>query len=170
MSDDSIRKLLEAIITNLFRADDRRIVDFETNMINRNSEVLMKRLEGFVYLGIQYRMPGMKGRVTSDNLHESLHSAMDTHLTDKAKVHSDKQQISQILLKLIDGCMRGPGFPQELRDTLPDCLTVMVYPHGNAPERIRSEAFTLTDDPRAMRQYLKILPLIQAYSVGRLLY
>ena len=165
LSYRSPHKVIDHIIKTLFTAEHRRLQATIDKLLVDNKEAYDEPLDGFHYQGVFYRPEGLKGNLRRKVLHQSLHSRMDMHLKDEAAIKLDEQLIRQTLFQLLDPCQSE----QDMRDTLPNCLTDTLGPRGNTP-REREPAFTIKNNPRAMKQYNKILPKLELYSAARLLY
>ena len=72
-----------------------------------------------------------------------------------------------MVFRLVQGCTTR----QDIRDVLPECLVAQDKDMGlQTFERTRPPAYTLDNDKRAMKQYEKILPIIEYYSGTHLLF
>lgn len=158
--------LIDHIISCLFSSEKRRLENFIATMIDTNQEASGTRLDGFHYQGTFYRREGLRGQLVRKVLHLSLHRQMDDHLADAAKITSDEQEIRQTLFKLMNPCVTI----NEIRDTLPNCLTNTLPDWASRLDRVQEEAWSIQSDARAVRQYNKVLPKIELYSAARLLY
>lgn len=157
--------LIDAIIQTLFSAEERRLTKAIDEMCRSNTEAYKEQLDGFHYQGRFFRPEGLKGHLKRKVLHLSLHPQMDLHLRDEASIQADQQAIRQTLFQLLDPCKSD----QDVRDTLPNCLTDTLGKVAQL-QRMAEPAFTIADNPRAMKQYLKVLPKLEMYSAARLLY
>jgi hypothetical protein len=90
---------------------------------------------------------------------------MDLLVADQAIVDDNRAYVQQSLVNLFDPCESL----QDMRDTLPECLVGCV-PRLQQISREKEPAFTIKDNPRAMRQYLKVLPLMESYAAARLIF
>lgn len=162
----SPHKVIDHIIQLLFAAEDRRLTAAIDQMCRDNNEAYApERFDGFHYQGRFYRPDGLRGNLKRKVLHLSLHPKMDLHLKDEAAVRLDEQMIRQTLFQLLDPCRSE----QDMRDALPNCLSDTLGEIGRLP-RQSAEAFTILDNPRAMKQYNKVRPKLELYSAARLLY
>lgn len=161
----SPHKVIDHIINVLFAAERRRLTRAIDDLCKSNQEAYGEKLDGFHYQGRFYRPEGLMGQLKRKVLHLSLFDRMDLHLADEAAVKADEQFIRQTLFQLLDPCKT----PQDMRDALPNCLADALGEHSRLP-RMNEEAFTIRDNPRAMKQYNKIRPKLDLYSAARLLY
>lgn len=87
-------------------------------------------------------------------------------LNDVKKVELDKEQIKQVLFKLL--------YPtttlQEIRDALPDCLVPLAPDISKLSRQTDDPTWFIRNDERALKQYRKILPKIEMYAMSRLIY
>lgn len=90
---------------------------------------------------------------------------MQTHLKDRVAVKLDRDQIRQILHKLLDVCLHM----EHVRDALPECLVSLVPDLAKMPRKLPQERF-LQVDARLKRQFLMLLPKMEMYAVSRFLY
>jgi hypothetical protein len=165
--------IIQHIIKTIFASEDRRLTSWIDRMCKRNQEAYrieskgqMVPVQGFIFNGAFYRPSDITGPISGRRaLHGSLWSEMESLEKDKKLTDSDKGFIQQTLYALLDPCKTD----QDIRDALPECL-VSTLPQLNRYERTRSPAFTIEGNPRALRQYLKILPTIEDYAAARLIY
>jgi hypothetical protein len=162
----SPHKVIDHIISVLFAAEERRLTKAVNELCNANREAYNgEQLHGFHYQGRWYRYEDVSGALNRKVLHLSLFSRMDRHLADEAAVNMDKQMIRQTLFQLLDPCTSE----QDMRDALPNCLSDTLGEIGRLPRK-NEEAFTIRNNPRAVKQYEKIKPKLELYSAARLLY
>jgi hypothetical protein len=162
--------LISFLTSRLFEAEGRRL-ESELQRINTlNKSALQTVYDGFLFLGRFYRPT--TGTVTigskdtrKNSLDFSLHAEMEEHVKDCASVAEEKKLIEQTLSALLNSC-HGDAM---VRNALPECL-VNCLSYLSAHNRTREPAYTIQDNPRALRQYLKILPKIEIYSVTQMLY
>ena len=157
--------VIDHIIETLFAAERRRLTGAVNDLCTANREAYGEPLEGFHYQGQWYRYDGVTGKLRRKVLHFTLFDRMDAFLKDKAAIDLDEQMIRQTLFQLLDPCQSE----QDMRDALPNCLTDTLGDAARLP-RQSAEAFTILDNPRAMKQYKRILPKLEIYSAARLLY
>lgn len=161
----SAHKIIDHIVDVLFTAEHRRLTAFIDDLCRENQEAHGESLDGFHYLGRFYRRQGLNGQLKRKVLHFSLFPKMDAHLEDEAAIKSDELLIRQTLFQLLDPCRSE----QEIRDALPNCLTDTLGESARLP-RMSEAAFTIRDNPRAVKQYERVLPKLELYSAARLLY
>lgn len=123
--------------------------------------------DGFRYMGRIYSH--LTGRLRSmgqyDQLKPDLVPKISDLDTEREILKRDRERISQALALVLRGCVNW----QDIRDALPNGLHEFMEPCRNM-ERTRPEAWTLKDDPRAHRQYMKLRDKIDYYLATRLLY
>jgi hypothetical protein len=157
------------IIENIFRAEHRRLATWINGLCRRNREAYGDPdLKAFIYSGKVYKH---SEDTTPDNeckrrgLHSSLIGEMASYDMDKSVLGRDGSFISQALFTVLDDCRDV----QEVRDALPNCLSDKLQSIQGL-SRTRPEAFTILDNPRALRQYQKILPRIELDAATSLIY
>lgn len=163
---------IEAISQRLFAAEDRRINLMVEELNRKNSEIKKKVLFGFMHLGQryvpeQYRVHNAAlKRQPMPTLAFELLAEANSFTTDIKKVQLDKDQIRQVLFKLL--------YPattlQEIRDSLPECLVPLVPELSRMGRQNDDPTWFIRDDERAMKQYRKILPKIEMYAMSRMIY
>lgn len=167
MANESQQKLLDFILEQLFVAEFRRLRTNVSKLNRQNNEVRRAQADGFMLNGLFYRdMESPPSADCAPALDLSLMADGLSFIADRDKVHHERQLIKQTLNHLVTGCSSS----QDLRDALPDCLRDTLTQEINRLSRTREEAYTIRDNPRALRQYQKILPRIEFYSAARLLY
>lgn len=153
----------------IFHPEYRRLGNWINRLCQQNRELYNDpELLGFIYEGLAYKPTDIKISdkvMTRRALHVDLHEDMHAYIADLDVLIRDKSFVSQTLFKLLDPCENM----DDIRDALPECL-VNTLPSLQGKSRGRPEAYTIEGDPRAKRQYEKILPKIEMYAAGRLLY
>jgi hypothetical protein len=169
MEMQKTHEILSEILTTIFQPEYRRLGKWIDRLCSENRAAYGDpELVGFIYNGIVYKPLELKASNTAikrRGLHQDLAPNMDAYLKDLDLLTKDKAFISQSLMKLIDPCKNM----QDVRDALPNCLGDTHSELLGIP-REREPGWTIQDDPRAIRQYEKILPKIEMYSAGRLIY
>ena len=160
-------KMVNSIIETLFAAEKRRLQKWLNDIVTSNYEQhKLSQPVGFIYGGTYYRPDWQgTGRFPKRALHSSLWDIMDKWLADKAIINDDSQMISQALFGLMENCTTY----QEVRDALPECL-VNCIDWLKTMTRTRDELWTIAHDPRRLRQYKKLIPRIEDYTVSMLIY
>ena len=167
---DEAKTVLAKIDETLFVAEERRLKAAIDALVVANNEVQGQALMGFFYNGDYYihskalhtiKLHG----VVKPTLHMSLNNQMQTHLKDRVAVKLDRDQIRQILHKLLDVCLHM----EHVRDALPECLVSLVPDLAKMPRKLPQERF-LQVDARLKRQFLMLLPKMEMYAVSRFLY
>lgn len=157
--------IIKHITSKLFEHEIVRLNNLILKLHNKNQE-LHGPHDAYTYEGYVYRYNDLRGNLKTKFLDYQLHSEMDLFLKDNKLISDDKQEISQILMKLLESC----NFYQDYRDALPECIIDTLPNEMRNLSRIMPEAYTIASDNRATRQYEKVLPKIQMYSAMRLIY
>jgi len=167
--------LILHIIDNLFEAEFRRLEKKLTAINIENKQLLLTKIDGFLHLDKFYRPNTGTLMVANKDmyknaLHKNLWRMMDEHIEDIKNTNKDKLLVKQTLVFLLSSCI----YLQEIRNALPECLVNILIAAGYASvssiKKTAPTAYTIQDNPRALRQYEKILPLMEMYSVTKLLY
>jgi hypothetical protein len=165
-----LHKYIWAITAKLFEADERRLTKTIDSLCRENKSIRRNSIDGFIFYGKKY-IPSSGNIIIPDRgesmpvLDPSLHERMNFYLADRRGVDNEKTAISQMLFRLLTSCRDR----QDFRDALPECL-VGYDPNLRGLNRQRNAAWTLENDPRGKRQYEKLLPQIEAYSVAQLIF
>ena len=170
MSVAASHLIINTLTTRLFVAEDRRLAAILSKLNQRNKPLNDTKLDGFLHAG-QFYMPKDASFISGQlayrtPLHLSLHGDMECFLADRKCVEDEKKLISQVLFTLLVNCVS----PQEVRDTLPECLIAHLSNDIAHLERTDEPSYTIKYNPRALRQYAKALPKIEFYSATPLLY
>lgn len=156
-----------AIIAHLEKSENKRLQAYIDQLVTQNCQLMNTPVLGFLYEGLPYRhSTAAKGKMTLRAAHPEIHAKLEDFLASCADTTSNMQFIKQALATLC----RPVITQQDLRDALPECLLFVLDEAGQKLERTRPEAWTIQDNPRALKQYLKILPKIQFYTAARLIY
>ena len=164
-SDNSLFTAITEIIEKLFQAEKRRLQNGIDRLVEQHQEITNDARTGFMYNGVYFRHSKTKTIERLPMLAWDLNDAMSAHLKDEAAVMLDCQQIRQTLYKL----MSVAQSEQQLRDVLPDCIVSLVPQLDKVPRQDPVELL-IEHDPRLMRQYTKMLPKMQFYTVSGILY
>lgn len=165
---DSRFAVIDKIINTLFAADNRRLQKWIDRLDSQNREARNDNmLLGFLYLGRYYRPSHVEGPDPTGvkPLDPTLYATVDAFLADEKLVDTDKAFIRQGLFTILDPCKDM----QEVRDALPECL-VDFLPELKELERNADECWTIASNPRAIRQFEKVRPKLEAYAVARMIY
>ncbi len=163
-------KFIWDLMDKLFEADKHRLERTVTKLCERNKQLKKDGFDGFMFSGRRY-YPHTGHIIVIDRtqamptLDLSLHPEMMAHLRDQKAYDDERTVISQMLFQLLKPCKTN----QDLRDALPECLVGFV-PTLKGIRRQEEPAYTLRENDRAKRQYEKLLPKIEACSVGNLIY
>lgn len=168
---DEAKTILAKIDETLFVAEERRLKAAIDTLVVANNEVHGQALMGFFYNGDYYIhskcLPGIAAAhgIMKPTLHMTLNDQMQAHLKDRVAVKLDRDQIRQILYKLLDVCLHT----EHVRDALPECLVSLVPDLARMPRKFPQERY-LANDARLKRQLLMLLPKMELYAVSRFLY
>ena len=157
---------LKIIIARLFKAERARLAKNRFSIVKENQK-LMGGIDSFLYQGRVFSElnSSIQAKGTKGNLSVSLVPQMEAYLKDKRKIDYDEGRVKQALGLLIIDCKDL----QDMRDAFPDCLVDTIPEIAKLP-RLREEAYNLIDKPRQYKQYMKLKPLIEMYSVSKLFY
>lgn len=160
-------EVIRNVAIALFSAEERRLATAKEQFIKSNKECYPnKPHDGFTYKGEVFFPTGlMKGARTKVPLHFSLTDQVDDYLADMEKVWTDRHMISQLLVPILVPCESQ----QDIRDALPNCVVDTLADLKNI-KRVREPAFTIVNNDRIYKQYIKALPKIEFYATTRLLY
>lgn len=166
MSERVLFNNINEIIARLFKHEKARITKAHKVIIKENVEA-GGSTDGFKYLGVIYTE--LEGRIRTlgnyQPLHFSLHEKLEKLLNEEKVFEEDQLKIKMILSLVLKNCLTL----QDMRDALPECLKDIMTEFASL-ERTREEAWTLLDNPRSYKQYLKLRDRIQFYSATRLIY
>lgn len=161
---------IQAIVKRLMEADLKEL-DRQISVINgKNKNLSERKIDGFLYAG-RYFQPTTGNlmiagpKEAKSALHARLHQEMEDWLQQEQEVLANQRMISQTISVLLNPCKTL----QDMRDALPECV-VNGVPELAKLSRQNDAAYTIQNNPRALRQYEKILPQIEIYSVSKLLY
>ncbi|MFP3645208.1 hypothetical protein [Paraburkholderia sp. SIMBA_054] len=170
MADDQIYRFIDAIKTKLFEPEERRLKAGIDRLVEQNEEILKDNMtRGFMFAGETYQHSESRMLYKSyPMLAWSLNEEMERWLKDRKAVNLDKDQIGQMLFRLLSHVMLGPDQLQETRDALPECLVPLVPVFQGMSRKFNTQFFLRSD--RDFRQYAKILPKIEMYAMTRLIY
>ena len=165
---DNISPLIKTLTDNLFEAEDRRLMRDLSILNQKNKRLSDVKVDGFLYNGEYFLPKDAALRAIGSGtpaLHIILQGDMEYFLADRKTVREEQKFIKQILYTLLSSCKSQ----QDIRDTLPEFL-VGSFPSLSRLPRIEQVAFTIRDNPRAIRQFDKYLPKMEIYSAAKLLY
>lgn len=148
-------EIINSIVTRLFAyqtARHQRCIDKIATIGSIGGGAFMHRAQTF---RPSWAMP----RMARTPLQTHAWPSMDLFMKDKEIVDNDSKAIWQMLFTMIVQCTSL----QEVRDTLPDFL-VELFPELSVLPRIQPEAWTILDQSRTYRQYLKLREKIELYT------
>jgi hypothetical protein len=162
--------VLSGLPEQLFKHEENRLNGVLISLNQENKKLTGSAMDGFLYEGKFYLPKGdlnlfYDPSLGRTSLHKQLTPAMDDYIKDEKSVQEDKKLIMQTVFRVCKPCK----LTQDVRDALPEPLALM-FAFLKQLDRTREPAYTLEGDPRAMRQYKKILPKIQFYAASRLIY
>lgn len=165
--------LVSNLVDTLFKPEHRRLYKLLAELNIENKRIHQRTYDGFIFRG-KFYMPLTEegGSLTYPSrgdpktpMHFSLCKRMEFWLKDRETIWKDEKETRQALFILLEPCKTQ----QEIRDALPECL-VLIDEHLSKYPRTRESAYTLEENDRGRRQYEKILPKIEIYSVTRLIF
>lgn len=166
----SHHQLIQSLTERLFLAEGRRHEDTIRAINKANREATGAKFDGLMFEGKFYRP--VTGRITLAGpgtprtpLHPSLQREMQAYVDGLKVTAEEKKFVEQTLMNLLKPCQ----IPEDIRSALPECLVSFVPELAGLP-RHSPAAYTIQDNPRALRQYEAILPKMEIYSVTQLLY
>lgn len=163
---------IDAISKQLFAAENRRIDRMIEDLNKKNSAIKKKVLFGFMHMGTRYIPESCKTQAAAlrrqpmPTLAFELLAEANEFLNDVRKVELDKEQIKQVLFKLL----YPANTLQEIRDSLPDCLVPLAPNISKLSRQTDDPTWFIRNDERALKQYRKMLPKIEMYAMSRLIY
>lgn len=166
--NSSYFKLIQAFLQELFVGEKRRLNKSIADLIKANNELKNVQAAGFIYMGEYYTAEDFKvmGQdIKKETLHDSLTSKAEWHIRSADRVATDERIIGQIIFKLLMPCESL----QDMRDTLPDFLAVIIPALKDLP-RLNEPGWTLRNDTRGTAQFNKWLERMEFYAAARLMY
>jgi hypothetical protein len=160
-------EIITLIMKTMFQAEERRIQNWTDRLCRANQE-FHKKCQMFFWNGRFFRMSNVVGNIPQDKrapLHSSLCDEADHLIADTKQPDDDKAFMKQAIFVLLEPCETT----QDIRDALPEYLVDLVRWETSLP-RTREAGYTIQNNPRALRDYHKMLPKIQIYSTARLIY
>lgn len=175
----NIEEWITLIENQLFAAEDRRIDDMLVRINDKNTSLKAASgigFMGFTHIGKTY-VPRKYQNAAKNIRREMRHVLIPPvslelaeevgHFANEVnKIESDKKVIRQLLPKLL----RPVTTMQELRDALPDCVANKITVLAEYKRVNPDPTWPIKNDERALREYDRILPRIEFYSVSHLLY
>lgn len=160
---------INTLLVHLFEAEKRRINKMIFDLTSKNSKIKNQFTSGFKYQGemyipSEYHHLRIAGK-TLPSLSIQLSEEVITFSNEKIKLEKDMIQVKQLLVCIIANC----NDEQELRDSLPECL-VALSPLKVLPRKFNEPTYLTRSDEHHKREYYRLLPLIEMYSVTQLLY
>lgn len=164
-----LQQTTDVLIDALFKAEYTRLRKMHIDLVAKNSAMGGPK-DGFFFRGDFYHnmAPGIPTKsIDKGNLHNNLIPEMELIKKEEKQIENDKARIKAGLVILLQDCQSI----QDVRDAVPNCLAALV-PELSRKERdpARKEMFTLEYNQIRKKQYLRIRPLIEYYSVTKLLY
>jgi hypothetical protein len=167
MARTEIYPLIEGIKVKLFEPEERRLKAGIDRLVEQHEEITGRVHErGFMFSGETYR------HSRADLIYKSypmltwaLNDEMEAWLKDRKAINLDRDQIGQMLFKLL----YQANDQQEMRDTLPECV-VNLFPSLRGMSRKFNQEFLIRHNERDLKQFRKILPKIELYAMARLIY
>lgn len=166
MAGNELYDTITEIMGILFDREETQIRNRELSLLPRHASLGGSK-DGFRHMGVVYTQlaTSVRKQGTYDRVHASLVPELDTILAERKVIQSDREWIKQALFLVLQDARSA----QDLRDALPNCLTALL-PQCARLARTRGEAFTLSDNPRAFSQYMRLKDKIEFYVAARFLY
>ena len=162
-----MHEIIDQIIKTLFEPEQRRIQSWTDRLCKQNQEY-HPQCQMFFWQGHFFRQSNIRGMIPKEKrkpLHSSLCDEADMLIKDRTIVEDDKAFVRQAIFRLLEPCQDT----QDIRDALPECLVDIVR-WQTSMVRTREAAFTIQNDPRALRDFEKMLPKIEVYTTARMIY
>lgn len=164
---------IEEICSRLFSAEKRRIDKRAETLNQLNNEIRGKVAYGFIHMGQQYIPEATKhlARVGRKNtalppLAIGLINEARAFAHDAETVKRDEEEIRQLLFKLMVNCNNV----QDVRNSLPECVVNLLPEVSKHKRTLVDPCYYIHSDRRAVKLYEKLLPKIEMYAMGHLLY
>jgi hypothetical protein len=162
--------IIEFVMKRLFDPETRRFQNWIDDIARRNHILKADpKPLGFLHRGRHFRPSWLgRGNWGCKTVHDSLADEVQAMVDDKEKIDEDRQSVQVCLHALLTPCVTM----DDIRDALPECV-IAVSPeelHLTGYARSRAEAFTIADNPRALRLYGKVKPKLELYAAARFIY
>lgn len=157
--------LISNIQDKLFKAEKDRIHKLKIELHNKNDAAIGTRSHGFIYRGERFYVYRASQRVALPSIVFALNKEATSFYNEYSTQVREEERTRQLLVQLFNGCITT----QDFRDALPETLVVLVPEFKELP-RHKEPAWTIQDNPRALREYNKLLPRIEMYSVTSMIY
>jgi hypothetical protein len=167
---------LDAIMKRLFEPEARRIDNHIKKLTEKNIALKGGLLLGFIHLGEVY-LPkeneplykatshSLRGKSVQPLAFELIQEASD-FISDIKKLNLDKAQIKQVLFhQIINACNL-----QEIRDALPECIVPLMPELKGLNRQLTDPTYWIRSDPRAVKEFNRMLPKIEFYAMTRMIY
>lgn len=157
------QEILSRILSEVFSADVKNFNKEIEAVVARNRELLGPTTDYGFYFGQNWYSVGWARGRTTQSLHPDLYPEMIRVEARKKKMDDDWKIMDQVLCRII-----GPFHTyQDIRDELPEVLVSLVPTILGPYPRTREPASSIQSDPRALRQYQKVLDKIHSYVAMR---
>lgn len=167
--------MIAFLVNSLMDHDRKQNIKRMDNLIEENlslhghfrSESINMRLS---FRGTEYRHSQRFGimlggpRANIPTTHPSIHDDVGRTVREINQLREDSARIKQMLVTLL---YSSTGDMQNMRDILPDCLA--QYFPAEYRVRMYPQQLEFRLKPFQLDQYNKLLPLIEMYSVSKLL-
>lgn len=157
--------LISRIQDKLFQAERDRIHKLKIELHSKNDAAIGSRSHGFIYRGERFHVFKANQRVALPSIVFALNKEAASFYSEYKTQAREEERTRQLLVQLFNGCVTT----QDFRDALPETLVVLVPEFKELP-RHKEPAWTIQDNPRALREYNKMLPRIEMYSVTSMIY
>lgn len=162
-------KVLHGLMDQLFEPEKRRLQACLDRIIDQHEESQSaKGFLSFMYGGKTYQHSRCGAAFKNlPSLAWNLNDQMDAYLKDGRNTTQDRDLIHQAIFK----CVYGWNDVQDFRNRLPEVIVPVYWLNKAAPARtVPFEEATCHLNERDKRQFSKILPKIELYSMARLIY
>lgn len=165
---DLMRK---AALSKLFMAEDRRIDKIIEDLTNENNSIIKRNALGFIHEG-EFYFPRENRNILPTNKDRP---ALSFKLAGRAFKFTQEKQAYEIDVKLISQTLYRLSSEsrnaQDFWDAMPECVKGFIdNPDLKKLPRTRECTYQIQGDEMAMRQYHRILPKMEFYSVTNMIY
>lgn len=162
----STQQSILTMVVNSIMSTDRKHFQKEIDaLISANKELLgPDTADGFIY-GTKWFPGSMMYGQANQSLHSSLVPQAERLMTHLKNMDDNQKIMSQILGKLLESC---PTM-QDMRDELPEVIISLDPLMWSQLSRTRDPAQSIQSNPRALRQYQKVLDKVHTYCAMRYL-
>lgn len=159
------QSILDMVISGIMYPDRKHFQTEIDSLVAQNKELLgPDTADGFIYGERWFAGSLMYGRA-NQSLHSSLVPTAERVLAHLKTMEDDSKVMSQVLGKLIESCTTVDA----MRDELPEVIISLEPLMWSKLPRTRDPAQSIQSNPRAVRQYEKVLEKVHSYCAMRYL-